>query len=97
MTDKEKIRFEHTYGWLVNILEGWYILVIETNMSGEFKEDQIGNIKSIVQYYFSYPGVEEFWSNYQSMYIPEICALISENISIGIQQKQVQEIEEQSI
>nr|WP_067054273.1 hypothetical protein [Mucilaginibacter sp. L294] len=74
----EKLRFEHTYGWLANILEGWLMLIEESRMSGHFKETQIANIKSIILFYFSHPGLYEFWPSYESMYTPEICKMIND-------------------
>jgi hypothetical protein len=76
----EQLRFEHTYGWLANILEGWLMLIQESKMSGTFKEAQVKNIKSIIDVYFSYNGVQEFWSGYQTMYSQEICALINQTL-----------------
>jgi len=75
----QKLRFEHTYGRLLNIIESWYILTMETGLPKRFKQQQLNNIRSVVRFYFNYPGVLEFWNGYQSMYIPGIASLIKEN------------------
>ena len=76
LTPEEKIRFEHVYGRLLNIIEAWYILLDETKLSEEFRNSQADNINAVVKYYFSFKGALEFWETYKPMYIPEVHTMI---------------------
>jgi hypothetical protein len=82
LSEEEKLRFEHTYGRLLNIVEAWHSLAEKTAISFKDKQEQVDNVKAVVQFYFNYPGVLEFWEGYKSMYLPTVSVLIDENTTV---------------
>lgn len=80
LTPAERLRFDHVFGRLLNIVESWQFQVIETTGAGSFREEQLQNIREFVRTRCSSPGVYDFWGQFKQCYNAAMHQLIEENI-----------------
>ena len=83
LTQGERLRFEHTYGRLLNIVESWHFQVVETAGAGTYRDEQLRNIREFVRKRCDHPGVLAFWSHYKNLYNPAMHALMDANTRAG--------------
>jgi hypothetical protein len=84
LSASERLRFEHIFGRLLNIVESWHFQILETAPSGRYRDDQLRNIANFVRTRCDHPGVLEFWKNYQQCYDAATHRLIRENTGAAI-------------
>ena len=68
LSASERLRFEHIFGRLLNIVESWHFQILETAPPGRYRDDQLRNIANFVSIRCDHPDVLEFWKNYQQCY-----------------------------
>ena len=81
LSANEKLRFEHIFGRLLNIVESWHFQILETASTGRYRDDQLRNIANFVRTRCDHPGVLEVWNDYQQGYDATMHRLIAENTS----------------
>jgi hypothetical protein len=79
LSPSERLRFEHVFGRLLNIVESWHFQILETAPSGRYRDEQLKNIASFVRTRCDHPGVLEFWNDYQQCYDAAMHRLMREN------------------
>lgn len=84
LSASEKLRFEHIFGRLLNIIESWHFQILETAPPGRYRDDQLRNIANFVRARCNHPGVLEFWKDYQQCYDAATHRLILENTGAAV-------------
>jgi hypothetical protein len=84
LSASEKLRFEHVFGRLLNIVESWHFQILETAPRGRYRDDQLRNIANFVRTRCDHPGVLEFWRNYQQCYDEATHRLMHENTGVAV-------------
>ena len=84
LSASERLRFEHVFGRLFNIVESWHFQILETAPSGRYRDDQLRNIANFVRTRCDHPGILEFWKNYQQCYDAATHRLIRENTGAAV-------------
>ncbi|WP_158883787.1 hypothetical protein [Rhodanobacter sp. L36] len=79
LSPSEKLRFEHLFGRLLNIVESWHFQILETAPPGGYRDEQLKNIANFVRTRCDHPGVLEFWNDYQQCYDAAMHRLMHEN------------------
>lgn len=84
LSASEKLRFEHLFGRLLNIVESWHFQILETARPGPYRDDQLRNIANFVRTRCNHPGVLEFWKDYQQCYDAAMHRLMHENTDLAV-------------
>lgn len=84
LTPDERLRFDHVFGRLLNIVESWQFQVLETTSAGAFREEQLRNIREFVRARCDSPGVHDFWEQFKQCYNAAMHQLIEENIGHNV-------------
>jgi hypothetical protein len=80
LTPPEQLRFDHIYGRLINSIESWHLQLLETADAGPYRDEQLRNIGVVIRKYCDFPGVAEFWRDWQLLYSAETRKLIEDNV-----------------
>ena len=70
LTDEEQIVFEFMHIRILNTVESWYMQLMETSPPGEYRDQQLENIVSLVVYFFESPGAQEIWGTARHTFVP---------------------------
>ena len=70
LTDEERLVFEFMHLRLLNIIESWSLQLMETSPPGDYREQQLKNIKDVVVYFLNYPGTKEIWGLVRHTFVP---------------------------
>lgn len=79
LNPSERLRFEHVFGRLLNIVESWYFQLTETADTGPYHDEQVRNIREFVRTRCNHPGVLAFWNQYKQCYNLAMHQLIEKN------------------
>ena len=83
LTPVERLRFDHIYLRLLNSVESWYLQVLQTTEAGPYRDEQLRNIRVVINKFCAFPGVSEFWCGWKLLYSIEIRKLIEDNIGVA--------------
>jgi len=70
LTDDEQMIFEFMHIRILNSIESWYMQLMETSPPGEYRDQQLENIVSLVVYFFESPGAQEIWGTARHTFVP---------------------------
>lgn len=75
LTQTEYLVFEHIHLRMLNTLESWHLQFAKTARDRKFKAQQMENLRSIAEGYFSHPGTRELWLRLRE-YFPTIADIV---------------------
>ena len=55
---------------ILNTIEIWYIQLMETSSSGEYRDQQLENIRGFITYFFNFEGTLEIWEKAKHTFVP---------------------------
>jgi len=70
LTDEEQMVFEFMHIRILNSVESWYMQLMDTSPPGEYRDQQLDNIVSIILYFFESPGAQEIWATAKHTFVP---------------------------
>ena len=70
LTDDEQMIFEFMHIRILNSIESWYMQLMETSPPGEYRDQQLENIVSLVVYFFESPGAQKIWGTAKHTFVP---------------------------
>ncbi len=70
LTSEEHMIFEFLHLRFFNTIELWYMELMETSPPGEYRDQQLTNLASVIVFIFNYKGVLEIWENAKHTYLP---------------------------
>jgi len=70
LTDEERMVFEFVHIRILNTVESWYMQLMETSPPGEYRDQQLENIKGVIVYMLNYPGARKIWSMVKHTFVP---------------------------
>jgi hypothetical protein len=87
--ENEKERFTHIHMRLLNTIECWLMMIIESYPKGVLRDQHLRNLDGIVSGYFDYPGTLELWESFNpSWSMPELKQLLVKNTDYGNEPKE---------
>ena len=87
LTPEEYLVFEFIHIRIPNTIEIWYMQLMETSSPGEYRDQQLENIRGVITYFFNYEGTLAIWEKVKHTFVP-IQKLFEQAIS-GAQESQV--------
>jgi hypothetical protein len=80
LNDEERMVFEFMHLRILNTIESWYMQLMKTSPPGEYRDQQIENIESVIVYVLNYPGALEIWGMTKHTFVP-VRKLVDDAIS----------------
>ena len=82
LAPEEYLVFEFMHIRILNTIEIWYMQLIETSSPGEYRDQQLENIRGVITYFFNYEGTLEIWEKVKHTFVP-IQELFDKAISVA--------------
>jgi hypothetical protein len=70
LSDDEQMVFEFMHIRILNTVESWYMQLMETSPTGEYRDQQPENIVALIVYFFKNPGALEIWGTAKHTFVP---------------------------
>ena len=80
LTDEERMVFEFMHIRILNTVESWYMQLMETSPTGEYRDQQLENISGVITYMLNYPGAQEIWGMVRHTFVP-VQSLVDDALS----------------
>ena len=70
LSSEESLVFEFLHIRFLNTIEIWYMQLMETSPPGEYRNQQLENIESVIAFIFNYRGSMEVWEKVRHTFVP---------------------------
>lgn len=70
LTPEEYLVFEFLHIRILNSIELWYMQLMETSPPGEYRDQQVDNLKGVIVYMFNYKGGLGIWKEARHTFVP---------------------------
>ncbi len=70
LTPEEYLVFEFLHIRVLNTIELWYIQLMETSTPGEYRNQQLENLRGVIAYMFNYRGALGIWEEAKHTFVP---------------------------
>lgn len=70
LSEDERLVFEFMHIRALNTIEAWYLQLMETSPPGDYRDQQLDNIKGVIVFLFEYEGAYETWRMIRHTFVP---------------------------
>lgn len=70
LSEDERLVFEFMHIRALNTIEAWYLQLMETSPPGEYRDQQLDNIKGVIVFLFEHEGAYATWQMIRHTFVP---------------------------